>query len=668
MNSYRLQKITFLIMAMIAMVGNAQVKQLIKANKKHNEYAYIDARKTFMKVLERGYKSQDLYQKLGDSYYYNGQLDEALKWYDNLYSKYKSTISGEYLFKYSQALKSVKNYAKADQIMEEFEKVQGSDDKRAILFNEERNYLEKIQLQSGRFEITNLLDINTNGSDFGPSFYGDKKMVFTSSRDANPLSKVIHKWNEGGYLDLYETQRLSGSKSGLVQGVEKFSGKINSRFHESTSVFTKDGKTVYFTRNNYTDRKVKSNQKGTTLLKLYKATINQGVWSNIIELPFNNDQYSIAHPALSPDESKLYFASDMPGTKGLSDIFYVDIKGSNSYGDPVNLGDNINTEGRETFPFISESGTLFFASEGHPGLGGLDVFVSFPKENQLGKYNYPMNVGRPINSPGDDFAFIIDDATNLGYFSSNRPGGVGADDIYSLEKIKDLILKCEQTLEGPVVDALSNKHIEGAEVVLFDTEMNQIETLTSDSSGNYKVLSNIGCYEKYILRASKPGYKPYEYIFESNGQLDFENVITLKLEPGYSPLTPGQQKFKVGDDLAKILQINNIYFDLDKSFIRADAEVELQKILVVLEQYPNMEIDVRSHTDSRASFSYNKNLSNKRANSTLSYLINKGISDSRLDGRGYGELNPVNECVDGVKCSEAQHQMNRRSEFIITKL
>jgi len=655
-------------MAMIAMVGNAQVKQLIKANKKHNEYAYIDARKTFMKVLERGYKSQDLYQKLGDSYYYNGQLDEALKWYDNLYSKYKSTISGEYLFKYSQALKSVKNYAKADQIMEEFEKVQGSDDKRAILFNEERNYLEKIQLQSGRFEITNLLDINTNGSDFGPSFYGDKKMVFTSSRDANPLSKVIHKWNEGGYLDLYETQRLSGSKSGLVQGVEKFSGKINSRFHESTSVFTKDGKTVYFTRNNYTDRKVKSNQKGTTLLKLYKATINQGVWSNIIELPFNNDQYSIAHPALSPDESKLYFASDMPGTKGLSDIFYVDIKGSNSYGDPVNLGDNINTEGRETFPFISESGTLFFASEGHPGLGGLDVFVSFPKENQLGKYNYPMNVGRPINSPGDDFAFIIDDATNLGYFSSNRPGGVGADDIYSLEKIKDLILKCEQTLEGPVVDALSNKHIEGAEVVLFDTEMNQIETLTSDSSGNYKVLSNIGCYEKYILRASKPGYKPYEYIFESNGQLDFENVITLKLEPGYSPLTPGQQKFKVGDDLAKILQINNIYFDLDKSFIRADAEVELQKILVVLEQYPNMEIDVRSHTDSRASFSYNKNLSNKRANSTLSYLINKGISDSRLDGRGYGELNPVNECVDGVKCSEAQHQMNRRSEFIITKL
>ena len=668
MNSYRLQKITFLIIAMIAMAGNAQVKQLIKANKKHNEYAYIDARKTFMKVLERGYKSQDLYQKLGDSYYYNGQLDEALKWYDNLYTKYKSTISGEYLFKYSQALKSVKNYAKADQIMEEFERVQGSDDKRAILFNEERNYLEKIQLQSGRFEITNLLDINTNGSDFGPSFYGDKKMVFTSSRDANPLSKVIHKWNEGGYLDLYETQRLSGSKSGLVQGVEKFSGKINSRFHESTSVFTKDGKTVYFTRNNYTDRKVKSNKKGTTLLKLYKATINQGVWSNIIELPFNSDQYSIAHPALSPDESKLYFASDMPGTKGLSDIFYVDIKGSNSYGDPVNLGDNINTEGRETFPFISESGTLFFASEGHPGLGGLDVFVSFPKENQLGKYNYPMNVGRPINSPGDDFAFIIDEATNLGYFSSNRPGGVGADDIYSLEKIKDLILKCEQTLEGPVVDALSNKRIEGAEVVLFDNEMNQIETLTSDSSGNYKVSSNIGCYEKYILRASKPGYKPYEYIFESNGQLDFENVITLKLEPGYSPLTPGEQKFKVGDDLAKILQINNIYFDLDKSFIRTDAEVELQKILVVLEQYPNMEIDVRSHTDSRASFSYNKNLSNKRANSTLSYLINKGVSDSRLDGRGYGELNPVNECVDGVKCSEAQHQMNRRSEFIITKL
>lgn len=641
-----------------------QEKQLARADKDFEQLAYIDARETYIKVIENGYESQDVYEKIADSYYFNADLSNASVWYGRLYEKYKESIDPEYLFRYSQSLKNTKNYKKADEMMFAFNKATGQEEKRGELFTGKRNYLDLIAMQGGRFTIKNLSNINSSGSDFGPSFYQNESVIFASAR-GRVISKTIHEWNEQEFLDLYATQR-GGSSSLSVQGVDKLNRKVNTKLHESSTVFTKDGKTMYFTRNNFTKSRVKTNEEGTTLLKLYKAEKqDSGKWGNIEELPFNSDNYSVAHPALSNDEKYLYFASDMPGTKGMSDLFVTEILGNNTYGEAVNLGDTINTEGRETFPFISKSGKLFYASDGHVGLGGLDVFISEPNKIKTGpsNFNESFNVGEPINTPDDDFSFIIDEESKIGYFTSNRSGGQGGDDIYSLKQTKDLITRCTQNLSGVITDAQTKELLPGSVVTLFDENMKRLSSTTANEKAEYEF--SIDCSKEYVIRAQKDTYEPTEISLATNNKFNYSYEKAMQLSKGAKPLDV--VAVNLGDDLAKILQLQPIYFDLDKSFIRPDAEIELQKVIAAMKQYPKLIIDVRSHTDSRQTFAYNESLSNRRAKSTIAYIVNKGISSSRLSGKGYGERELQNECSDGVSCSEEKHQLNRRSEFIILK-
>ena len=643
-----------------------QEKQLKKADKYYSKLAYINAREAYINVIESGYESQEIYQKIADSYYFNADLAKASAWYGKLYEKYQGNIEPEYLFRYSQSLKNVKEYEKSDQIMSDFDSKIGRTQKRAQLFKEEPDYLKLIELQSGRFKIKNLKNINTEGADFGPSFYKDEAIVFASSRRSN-LSKVVHEWSGQNFLDLFSSSRINRQTEAVEEAIN-FDKKINTKLHESSTIFTSDGNTMYFTRNNFTSNKIKSDDKGTTLLKIYKSVKNTdtGKWEKAKELPFNSDQYSVAHPALSPDETKLYFASDMPGTKGLSDLFYVDILEDDDFGSPRSLGDEINTEGRETFPFISNSGKLFFASDGHVGLGGLDIFVSLPNEIKVSKNKYkePFNIGEPVNTPDDDFAFIIDDQTRIGYFSSNRKGGIGNDDIYSFKQTKDLIISCSQTLSGVITDRETRELLPNAVVTLFNKDMQKIATTTTDENAFYEL--PIECNLEYVIRAQKDTYEATEVDFVTNNDFDFAHNQPIQLAKGAPVLN--NVEAKIGDDLAKLLQLKPIYFDLDKSFIRPDAEIELQKIIAVMKEYPNLEIDVRSHTDSRSSFDYNIDLSTRRVNSTIAYISEKGgIAKYRLTGRGYGEIELQNRCKDGVPCTEEQHQLNRRSEFIITK-
>lgn len=625
----------------------SQKAQLASADKKYENYSYINAIKTYERVAEKGYKSADMFQKLGNAYYFNADLEQAAKWYGELFAM-TSDVQPVYFYRYAQSLRAIGENEKANEMLKKFTKL-SDDDSRGDLFLKNVNYLDAIKNNSGRYTVEDA-GINSQYSDYGAAITLNK-IVFASARDTGSLGQRKHTWTNQHFTDLYVASLDGEMNPGTV---DKFDKTVKSKFHEATPTFTKDGKTMYFTRNNYLEGKKGKNDKNITLIKIYKATLENDQWVNIMELPFDSDNYSTAHPALSSDDKTLYFASDMPGTLGQSDLFKVQINEDGTYGPPINLGKTINTEGRETFPFINDENEVYFASDGHPGLGGLDIFVS--KINDDGTFNKVQNVGSDVNSPKDDFAYWIDTKSRKGFFTSNRDGGQGYDDIYKFLELKKLT--CEQVLFGKITDLDTNEILPGTKISLFDSSFNAIGEVLADSKGDYSFA--VECGKTYNVRAEKTDYTTKEEkitIDKANGKSNLN--IALEKE---------QCKVAVGDDLGKCFGIKMIYFDLDKSNIRREAALDLEKILDVLSQNPTMKLDIRSHTDSRATHKYNENLSDRRAKSTINWLIKNGVSPDRLIGKGYGETELVNKCSDGVDCTEDEHQMNRRSEFIITAL
>lgn len=628
------------MMAQDSIPDKQQAKRKAKADQRYEEYSFSPAIDIYKKVLDKGYVSSDLLKRLGNAYYFNAKYEEAANIYQKLDETYPDEMEVDYIFRYAQSLKSLGNYEGATKLMERFKTMT------AVNIDFDEDYLAKIEKNSGRYTVKPF-DYNSKYSDFAASYY-EKGLIFASDRDTGNLARYRHTWNAKDFLDLYKVNADSVSNDRVV----KLEGDVNTRLHESTSVVNKDGTVMYFTRNNFFDGKKKKDEEGIIRLKIYSAERVNGVWTNITELPFNNDSYSVAHPMLSPDGKKLYFVSDMPGSVGQSDIFMTEIIGDGTYGPIINLGKNINTIGRETFPFITKDGVLYFSSDGHQGLGGLDVFATKITYND---YNQPVvNVGRPINSPLDDFSFIFNSEDKTGYFSSNREGGMGEDDIYGFVENEPLVLDCIQEVSGTVRDRISNEVLAGATVKVIDEENREVSSTITDSKGNYVL--QLDCSKGNFVRASRDGYVPAEeYFNKSDGK---PRIIDFYLERDV--VTGG-----FGDDLAKLLQLSTIYFDLNKFNIRPDAEIEIQKVIVAMEKYPSLKIKVNSHTDSRGNDAYNLWLSQKRAESTVKYMISKGISADRLQGEGFGESRLVNECFNGVQCSKEQHQLNRRSEFII---
>ena len=641
-------KIIYLVLLTITTFNSySQIGKTAKAEKQYDKYAYIDAIKTYERIYEKGYKSDDMLLKLGNAYYFNAEFEKAAKYYAELYTS-KEDQDAEFYYRYAQSLRAIKDYAKADAMMEKFNAKSGNDS-RGKLFAKNRDYLAEIKKNSGRYTIENA-GVNSEYSDYGPAYMGTK-VVFASARDTGNFSKRKHTWTGQNFTNLYGADL---TEDGALGKVDKYGKKLNSKFHESTPAFTKDGKTVYFTRNNFLDKRGYDGQK-VTLLKIYKATLVEDKWTDITELPFNSDNFQTAHPALSPDGKTMYFASDREGSIGKSDIFKVKINEDGSFGEPINLGPTVNTEGRETFPFVTAKNELYFASDGQPGIGGLDIFIAQIKED--GSIKEALNIGEEANSPKDDFALIINTDNNKGFLSSNRDGGNGSDDIYKFVEKKPIW--CKQILFGVITDEDTKLPLANVKVTLSDEKFNKIKEVITDATGKYE-FTEVECGTKYYVKAELEDYttkEPAVMLKDENGETELNiEIKTTKCV------------VKIGDDLANCFKINLIYFDLDKWNIRTDAAVDLAKLLDVLEKNPTMKINIRSHTDSRASFAYNDKLSKNRAKSTKEWLIKKGIDASRLASEGLGETQLVNKCADNVQCTEEEHQLNRRSEFIITDL
>ncbi len=639
----------FLCLAAMGAMLSAQEKNAKKAETNFNNYAYAEAISSYEHLVKKGYSDEQIFKNLGNAHYLNANYQEAATWYEKLLKMERASIDAEYMYRYAQSLKSLQKYKESDIWMQKVHAAQ-SEDNRAQKFIENEDYLNQIKANSGRYSTKNMA-INSEASDFAPSFY-EESLVFSTARDSGLITKRIHKWNNKAFLNLYSS---TPNENGEYVNAEKLSKLVNKKTHESSTAFTKDGSTVYFTRNNSKNGNFSRDEKGVSRLKIFKATKVDGKWTNITELPFNGDNYSVAHPTLSPDESKLYFASDMEGTHGASDIFVVDIKKDGSYGTPKNIGTPINTESRETFPYVTSNNILYFSSDGHPGLGGLDVFAT--DLNNIQKTEI-QNIGKPVNSIEDDFSFIFNEESKKGYFASNREGGNGDDDIYSFNELRPLDLECHTMVNGKIKDLKTGAAIAGASVIIYDSENNSISQVYTKNDGSFTMDGN--CEDgDYKLVATKESYNDGNKLFTTVSANDITDVELA--------LDKTRLAVAVGTELGKYLGIEPIYFDFDKSYIRKDARASITKIIDYMNKFPEIIVEIGSHTDSRANDQYNQELSLRRAKATLKYMVEKGISKERLTFKGFGETQLTNECANSIPCSKEKHQNNRRSEFIVIK-
>lgn len=628
--------ILLFVITFIGVSVQAQEKRIAEANKEYDNAAYIDASKIYLKVIESGFKSAEILLKLGNTYYFNANYAAAVKWYDELYQLNVNDKDKSYLLRYSQSLKAVGDTKQAEKIYNEFLKLSTllNDD-----FRDTKDYLDIIEMNSNRY-VLDTLNVNSKHLDYG-TFYRNDTLYFSSSRNNRTSIGRVDAWNNDRFLDIYTT--AFDPETNTYARPKSVKGDVNSKYHESSAIVTKDGKTMYFTRSNTTF--LTGEKQEITHLKIYRATKVKNKWTNIEDLTINGDNYSTAHPVLSPDEKTLFYVSDMPGSYGKTDIYSVDVLDDGGLGRPKNLGTKINTKGRESFPFVTSDYELYFSSDGHFGLGGYDVFYF----DLLSKHQQLINVGEPINSANDDFAFSINNTTKQGFVSSNRSG---VDNIYTLletKPIKDII---EFNLTGFVTDLKTKELLENATITVTDRN-GKVQAITAtNAEGKFEV--KINRFKSNIVKAEKVVYTP------SNKFIPVEenkNVAHLQLEKN-------EIEIKDGIDLAKDLNIT-IYYDFDKANIRKDAAVELEKIVAVLKEHTEINLTVNSHTDRIGKASYNLKLSERRAQKAIDYLVSKGIDRARLNGKGYGESNLLISCKYPKKCSEEEHQLNRRTEFIV---
>ncbi len=611
----------------------AQSRKLRKGDKAFALFQFDQAIKSYTKVLSKHPTNYKALSQLADVYRITGDYDNALKWYGEVVKNAESSPVQK--FYYAQMLRTAGQYDSAKVYYLKYADLIPGDPRGKRL----ADGIDKIPqwLKDSLSVRVTPFRHNSATSDFSPAYYkGDSIIVFASSRGTGKIDEL---WSGAPFLDLFISEKTDTGYTAPAP----LPGNVNKEFHEGPLALDSTGTIMYFTRNNYIRRK-KKGEEGIMKLKVFKAEFKDGKWTEVSDLPFNSDEYSVGHPTLSPDGKYLFFASDMPheNAQGGQDLYYVEIT-SSGFGLPVNLGTGINTKGDEVFPFMHKNGTLFFASDSYEGFGGLDIY-SATKGND-GKWGSVTNAGYPINSSKDDFGLIYNKTFDGGLFSSNRPGGAGSDDIYMFDKKNAVILI------GTVVDKKTREPVSSAMVKLYERADNESDSVVTGKQGEFDFTLNIN--KDYSVAADKYGYFLSSEIDVSTRKAGKDTIeIVLEL-----------QRISVGE----VVKLENIYYDFDKYNIRSDAARELNRFVSFMNKYPGLVVELRSHTDSRGSDTYNKWLSQKRAESAVAYVIKNGVGKNRITAKGFGESKPVNKCTNRVPCSEEEHQMNRRTEFVVIK-
>ncbi len=617
----------FIIVGINCSTIYAQINKTKKADRLYERLEFVKAAEEYLSLVKENPGDYYITKRLAESYYNIFDTKNAEKWYKNIVDKEDSDV----IYKYAQMLKANGKYAESNLWMNKFSEKKPYDS-RAIAFKNTPNYIDKIIEKGKKFNIQNL-SINSEFSDFGSTIYNNE-LYFVSARNEDRKS---YGWNNEPFLDIYSS--FINDKGSFLEPLlyEDFS----SKFHEGIIAFSKDGKTAYFTRESYFEKEFQKNEINKTKysqLYIFKATRLNDKWISFEALPFNDSNYSNKNPVLDEKGEYLYFSSNMPGGYGLYDIYRVKINDDGTFSEPENLGQKINTEGQEAFPSL-ENNFLYFSSDGHLGLGGLDVFYSKNIDN---KWSNVRNVGIPVNSAADDFSFVIKGET--GYVSSNRSGGIGNDDIYALKKLKPI---CDILFEIEVVDAVSKKPIDLALTSVSDETGIINNSKSTNSNGKAEYIFE--CEDEFKLVIAKEDYDS-----------KIVDVKLLDVDPPTLVVALDPIEKLIIDDT---IELNPIYFDFDKFNITNKAAFELDKLVEILKKYPQMVVKAESHTDSRGNAEYNRSLSEKRAKSTVQYVISKGIDENRISGVGMGEEDPEIDCSSG--CSKDEHAKNRRSEFII---
>ncbi|MDI1306720.1 MAG: OmpA family protein [bacterium] len=622
-----MKKYTLLFFFVLNVISlTAQNKDTKNADELFDRYEYVQAVKEYLALVEKGKADVYVYKQLGDSYYNMYNFVEAEKWYKQAVN---TKQDAETYYKYAQVLKSNGKYAESDAQMKVFA-VMLPNDERTKVFNENPNYLSKLE-QKEKLFILEKININSEKSDFGAILYNNV-LYFASARNENGK---IYGWNNEPYLDLYQSnykeENATYSEPTLIS-------ELNTVYHEGPLTMTKDGNTIYFSSESFKDKlfeKDKAKKIKYGQVSLYKAVKENDKWTAITALPFNSKSYSTGNPSIDKEGNFLYFASNMPGSIGGTDIWKVAINSDGSFGSPENLGNKINTVGDENFPFVTDDSVLYFSSNGLTGFGGLDVFAV-----DLNKNGIPNNVGNPVNTEKDDFAFTFNKEKNIGYLSSNRSG---VDHIYSAVPV------CKGQILAIVKNAKNNAVLADSRVIILDENNTILDTKISNEKG--EVSYEVDCQKPYLLEVHKDGFIT-------------KSFPVSKIEKGTVSIDAAIDPIEVTVTEKEII-LNPIYFEYNKSNITKQGAKELDKLVYVMSQNDKLVIYVKSHTDSRGSDEYNLDLSDRRANATIQYIISKGISADKISGKGFGESEPKVACGDN--CTDDEHALNRRSEFMIIK-